>query len=198
MIGNDIVDLKLAEVQSIWWRQGFLDKTCTTEEQAMIHRSEMPDQLLWRFWSMKESAYKSVLRLEKKIKLNPLAFQCRVIDQTGGRVIYGDMEFNTVSSANDDFVNTIAYSASFEKSLHERTIRIDPTENPSKMLRQAVIEFNSRQMGCGENEMEIRKNPLGIPELYLSGEKTPAMMSLSHHGRYGSFVITNRGQLRDI
>ena len=36
MIGNDIVDLKLAKNQSNWQRKGFLEKQFTEEEQKTI------------------------------------------------------------------------------------------------------------------------------------------------------------------
>ena len=36
MIGNDIIDLSLAETESNWQRKGFLEKQFTAKEQAII------------------------------------------------------------------------------------------------------------------------------------------------------------------
>ncbi|MFT4791790.1 MAG: phosphopantetheinyl transferase (holo-ACP synthase), partial [Arcticibacterium sp.] len=58
MIGNDVVDLKVAALESNWMRLGFLDKVFSEEEQEVILNSENKSQMVWLFWSMKEAAYK--------------------------------------------------------------------------------------------------------------------------------------------
>ena len=59
MIGNDIVDLELAAVQSNWRRKGFLEKVFTASEREIISSGEDPDLTVWLLWSMKEAAYKA-------------------------------------------------------------------------------------------------------------------------------------------
>ena len=56
MIGNDVIDLQLAAVQSNWQRPGFREKIVTEGENHLIDAAEDPFQTVWRLWSMKESA----------------------------------------------------------------------------------------------------------------------------------------------
>ena len=58
MIGNDIVDLKLASIQSNWQRKGFLNKVFTKKEQTLILNASNSFEMVWLLWSIKESAYK--------------------------------------------------------------------------------------------------------------------------------------------
>ena len=45
MIGNDVVDLKLAATESNWKRKGYLDKLFSVAEQEYIFNAE--NQLKW-------------------------------------------------------------------------------------------------------------------------------------------------------
>ena len=47
MIGNDIVDLALAQKESNWKRKGFLDKIFTLQEQLFINLSENQEIEVW-------------------------------------------------------------------------------------------------------------------------------------------------------
>jgi phosphopantetheinyl transferase (holo-ACP synthase) len=58
LIGNDIIDLSVAKIESNWHRKGFLEKQFTSNEQQLILASTNSFDLVWRFWSMKEAAYK--------------------------------------------------------------------------------------------------------------------------------------------
>ena len=57
MIGNDIIDLSLAKIESNWQRRGFLEKQFTANEQKLILAAKNSFVLVWKFWSMKEAAY---------------------------------------------------------------------------------------------------------------------------------------------
>lgn len=58
MIGNDIVDLELAKIESNWRRPGYLNKIFTSFEQKLINEAENPTLMVWLLWSMKEASYK--------------------------------------------------------------------------------------------------------------------------------------------
>ena len=56
MVGNDIVDLGLADINA-WKRKRFLDKVLTPSEQLLMLDSVDPGTFFWVLWSMKESAF---------------------------------------------------------------------------------------------------------------------------------------------
>ena len=81
MIGNDIVDIEEAKRMSNWQRPRFLEKIFTDKEQYLIKSSENPFILVWRFWSMKEAAYKLYTQLKPSRFYRPKSFECD-IDKT--------------------------------------------------------------------------------------------------------------------
>lgn len=190
MIGNDIVDLGLAEVQSNWRRKGFLKKVFTANERLMIFRSLEPDVLVWKLWSMKESAYKARLRVQKKIKIDPRAFECVVLNKKEGQVYCEGKTYLTLSSTNEDFIHTIAYSGKFEIALYQDIVLMNQTKGSSKVLYEALISEMALRMAWNKDDVVIEKNELGIPELYRLDRKSSILCSLSHHGRYGSYIAT--------
>lgn len=190
MIGNDIVDLKLAEKQSNWRRKGFMEKVFSANEQAMIFEAEKPDFMVWRLWSMKESAYKARLRIQKQIQINPKDFECQILSDQKGMVYFGSKLYHTRSEMNDNFVHTQACSKEFEDSLLSKVIDMDQSRLGSNQLYNAAILSVVTSANPEKPDVEIRKNNLGIPELFRMGKKMPVLCSLSHHGRYGSYVIS--------
>jgi phosphopantetheine--protein transferase-like protein len=191
MIGNDIVDLKLAEKQSNWRRKGFLEKVFSANEQTIIFEAEKPDLMVWRLWSMKESAYKARLRVQKQIQINPKDFDCHILKDRMGMVHCGNKMYHTRSEINDDFVHTQAFSREFDDSLFSKVIAIDQSRLGSKQLYNAAILSVVTGANPEKPYVVIRKNSLGIPELYKMGKKMLVLCSLSHHGRYGSYLISN-------
>ena len=189
MIGNDIVDLKLAVKQSNWRRKGFMEKVFSVNEQAMIFDAAKPDLMVWRLWSMKESAYKARLRIRQRIEINPRDFECHILNDQKGMVHCGSKMYHTRSEMNDDFVHTQACSKEFDDSLFSKVIDLDQGRLGSKQLYIAAISSVVANANREKCDVHIRKNSLGIPELYRTGKKMAVLCSLSHHGRYGSYLI---------
>lgn len=112
MIGNDIVDLVQADIDSNWRRKGYLDKVFTKKEQAMIMESLNPSQMVWLLWSMKEAAYKIHSRLTGWNALAPLRIQCIELHlkdtRATGTVICKQVQYFTQSCVSKDFIHTIA------------------------------------------------------------------------------------------
>ncbi|MEM0543609.1 4'-phosphopantetheinyl transferase superfamily protein [Flavobacterium sp. j3] len=103
MIGNDIVDLKLAHQESNWQRKGFLAKLFTAHEQQLILSSCTPESMVWNLWSRKEAAYKIYNRLSGQRVFNPKSFECM-----DNKVCFYNTIFYTQTQVTSDFVYTIA------------------------------------------------------------------------------------------
>jgi len=191
MIGNDIVDLKLAEKQSNWRRRGFLEKVFSPDERGMIFNTAEPDLMVWKLWSMKESAYKARLRVQKRIQLNPKDFNCHMLTERMGMVNCANQIYHTTSEINEDYVHTEAFEGGINARLLSKVITINQSGLCSKPLYNAAISSVEISMNFDKNEVVIKKNSLGIPELYRMGKKMLVLCSLSHHGRYGSYLISN-------
>ena len=104
MVGNDIIDLKKATVESNWQREGFLNKIFTNNEQNSIHDSVDPFLLVWRLWSMKESVYKVFIQKGGQRAFNPSKIDCRVINENVGYVIMANERFEVSSTLNSEYI----------------------------------------------------------------------------------------------
>lgn len=108
MLGNDIVDLDLAKIQSNWRRKNYLNKIFTAEEQLLIASANHPDEMVWLLWSMKESAYKIHNRETGIRNFAPKSLSCTIDAQTYGEVKINDSIYFTKSNVQKAFIHTIA------------------------------------------------------------------------------------------
>ncbi|TCD10197.1 4-phosphopantetheinyl transferase family protein [Pedobacter frigidisoli] len=113
MVGNDIVDLQLAKVQSNWQRKGYLEKVFNENERLLISSAENPDVIVWLLWSMKEAAYKIHNRVNGIREYAPKKLNCFIVpkvDLTRGRVNIDGAVYFTKSSINSAYLHTISSS----------------------------------------------------------------------------------------
>ena len=163
MIGNDIIDLALAQKESNWKRKGFLDKVFTPREQRLIMNSNNPEIMVWNLWSRKEAAYKIYSRQSQQRVLIPLQLECfdSGVKEDGihGTVICYDATYFTKTNITSDFVETIAVlqMSDFEK--------IKPFFD-----KQKLIKIN------------------GIPNYFDERELVLKPVSKSHHGRFERMI----------
>jgi phosphopantetheinyl transferase (holo-ACP synthase) len=167
MIGNDVIDLQLAQHQSNWQREGFLQKLFTTEEQLLITKDPEPERMVWLLWSMKEAAYKIYNRQTKKRAYIPKKLQCTLLSKgnfySTGQVFCEDELYHTKTILSTDSIHTIAVSHLTD-------------------LNQ-VIEIENKGITKDEN---------GIPYFITKPNTAAQDVSLSHHGRFEKVVKLNK------
>ena len=193
MIGNDIVDLKEASLKSNWERPGFLKKIFSTKEQKLIKNADQPFEMVWRMWSMKESAYK--LYFQK----NPLAtrgfYPCKIktkiLTHEKGQVFLEKEKFLTRTQTQPSYIFTTAFSD--PNILNENGIFYLPKKNyqfQSYFIRQKLFGHIAKQKQFKQEELELRNGKNHIPKLYYRAKLLPLKCSLTHHGNYGGFSIS--------
>jgi phosphopantetheinyl transferase (holo-ACP synthase) len=190
MIGNDIVDISLASTQSNWRRTGFLEKLFSKSEIDLVMRDECPTIMVWRLWSMKESAYKANYRLDKVRKFNPKQLECKLIDDQLGEVKISTNLYKIRTEINQLYIHSIALKDRFKKSIqqniHNKGSILNSSELYDLLLQHVAISGN-----YNKHELLLRKTTEFIPELYSSKNKLKTICSLSHHGKYGAYIFTN-------
>ncbi|MGV9003743.1 4'-phosphopantetheinyl transferase family protein [Flavobacterium sp.] len=112
MIGNDVIDLKLAQQESNWQRKGYLDKLFSEAEQAFIFNAKNQTEMVWILWSIKESVYKAYLRIEYNRGFYPSKIEITSLEQKQhdyyAEITLFKHRFNGKSTVNLDFIHTIA------------------------------------------------------------------------------------------
>lgn len=180
-IGNDIVDLNLAKIQSNWQRPGFLEKQFSQKERAIILNSENPFLQVWLFWSMKEAAYKCHVQQFQKRFFAPKKIACKMISKTEGIATINTAVYILNIKISNSYIHTIATKETNFKMVSELFF-IDKNTSQTKIIDDNLLSFFS-------NETSIKKNEIGIPFLYKDDSKLPISISKSHHGNYGGFAI---------
>jgi hypothetical protein len=180
MIGNDVIDLHLAEQESNWQRKGYLSKIFTAAEQDMICQASVPSDMVWLFWSCKEAVYKIVNRITNLRIYNPAKFSCTLFDDgdrtISGKVFYEGRTYPFISYRNSNCIHTVAVS-------HDVFLQnIDIYTGNS--LPSQLFTDNS-----------LVKNQDGIPYLMNCCTYSPAPVSISHHGDYVG-LVQNRTPLK--
>ena len=183
MIGNDIVDLNLARLQSNWERQGYLQKLFTEDEQKFIVNSNNQELNVWLFWSMKEAVYKAVQRKYKLERFyNPKQFVCSQVQLTPekarGEVSYQDEIFKTTSELFPDKILSYTANSEFSHFSEEKNARF--------LLLQKVSE----RFLIPLDSLNITKTGQGIPLITYHGDNLQIPFSLSHHGNYSAYALS--------
>ena len=141
MIGNDIVDLHLAKVQSNWQRSNYLEKICTLKEQNFIRNCSNPEVELWKLWSRKEATYKIYNRETGIRGYLPWKLECSIPEDFEGQhrstVTIEDKLYFTETVVNSDLVYTVAVS---EVALFSQIISIERTHKIIKINDLPVLE----------------------------------------------------------
>ena len=154
MIGNDVIDLSVARLESNIYRKNYLQKILTHQELSELQRRLDPEIHFWLLWSMKESAYKSFNRSSGIRLYNPSSFECYP-DENGleGIVRFGPEIFFCRTAINLDYIET--FGCENEKLISEIKSAEGLTIN--KINDYPYIEFADAKI---------------------------AIASLSHHGRF--------------
>lgn len=159
MIGNDVVDLKLATIESNWKRKGYLDKIYTELEQNWIRNAQNPTEMVWILWSIKESTYKAYQRISNNRGYFPLKIKI-------AEITYEEKELFSKIELNHQLFHGKSY-----------------IEN--NIVHSIVVQFEAdfKKLHYLENEVYY-KNYLGLP----FSTKNDKPLSISHHGRCREMV----------
>ena len=181
MIGNDIIDLSLAKIQSNWQRRGFLEKQFSVNEQQLILRSTNSFILVWRFWSMKEAAYKIFTQQNEIRFFAPKNFDCLLISEKEGMVFYKDQIFYTSSTVTQNYIFTLACYEKLTKA-YSKFVMPEFIDRMIKIKLEDITTFSA-------TEIEQKKSKNGAPFYYYKDILLTRSCSISHHGNYGVFSL---------
>lgn len=159
MIGNDVVDLATAKIESNWKRKGFLSKQFTTYEQILIQKASNQDEMVWMLWSLKESTYKAYQRINYNRGFYPIKIEIQSLEL----------------SDNEYFATTSLFNITFYGKTHIENEVIHSIVLLSNSDFKKVTNYTTNTILKDKNSLpfcSITKNPL----------------SISHHGAFKKIV----------
>jgi len=179
VLGNDVVDLKQASIDSNWQREGYLRKIYTVQEQELILDAEQPATMLWLLWTMKEASYKVLNRLTGVRNYSPLSYVCMnlVIRDTdvSGMVTAGNYSLYIKAEITEEMVHS---AAMLREELLDQLI-IHHLCNSSHYMD----DFNLSCAGY-----RLTKDSTGLPQITNLLTSVTSEASVSHHGRYTAIL----------
>lgn len=186
MIGNDVVDLRLAAVQSNWRRKGFIEKVFTSQEQELITTAIDPDHIVWLLWSMKEAAYKIHQRRYKlQRRLNWLGQECHILckDNSGasGKVRIEKDWYYTSSEISMEALCSFAVK---DKNLQVKNVLL---KNHGREAKAQLKKELAKRFLLDPTALAVKKDPEGIPFVTYRERLFFSSFSLSSHGRFSGY-----------
>lgn len=174
MIGNDVVDLKLAHLHSKWNKDSFQEKVLHPRELEKFKDKALNFQQFWKIWSCKETAYKAHQR-EFKLKpsINPSQFYVNEINETQSEVKVNQSIYKVESLIQENYIYT------FTQTIDYFSIQNFKVDKPG---HQYAYNLNRNHFNS-----IIEKDGNGIPDLKVNFKKYP--VSITHHGNFLAFLV---------
>ena len=189
MTGNDIVDLKQAATESNWQRKGFLEKIFTPLEQSYIAEAVVQEQMVWKLWSMKESAYKIYTRQYGGRFFAPQQLKCVLLAGQLGKVCINNLTYQTSTIVTKNYIYSIARTKNSENPVFfSHSFRI-PEVDQDKFVYKKIISVYAEAWQKQKEYLTLIKDINGAPLLYSKKERSKIPVSITHHGRYAAFTI---------
>ncbi|MFK7807493.1 MAG: 4'-phosphopantetheinyl transferase superfamily protein [Saprospiraceae bacterium] len=197
MIGNDIVDLQLAKKESNWKRPRFLQKIFTEKEQMCIATAPNKELAVWLLWSKKESAYKIVARIKKCRFYAPKKLETMTTNldssslRNDGKVFFEGYTFSTKSKITNTHIHTIAQLENNKSTMLINSFRLAKSDHLSqrKITAQKLLEDYAKRNKLSTAELSIQKDEWKIPYLFYKNQRQDTVVSISHHGYFGAYVL---------
>lgn len=187
MIGNDIIDLQLAGVQSDWQRPRFRERVFTANENQLIDSTEDPFYTAWRLWSMKESGYKALVRLLPKRFFSPKKLECSIAVNGSSSIRIGEFTFLAKTVREGERLHTTAQFDG-EQPTRGECFTIPSAEDDSRYCHRRLRHYCAELWSLSIEQVHLEKTDLGAPQVSCLSHSKELAASISHHGRFGAFI----------
>lgn len=202
IFGNDIVDLKDNDCSIEHLNPRFINKISTTKEIKNFFKDQYEKNFdnftnLWKLWSLKESAYKTISR----IYYTPVfRYKDYEVQENFKIVKHNNIELKTHIFIDHEYIFTITFLSGMCDYISKQPIenysfcsfiKIDKEIiNYSKEIRSFIQfifkEFFNKKVTIYRH-FDIQHKILMPPFLYMEQNFYP--ISLSHHGRFLAFTV---------
>lgn len=198
MLGNDIIDLEEVLHSGQAKRVGFQERICTLAELSPLQRFFSRELSIWILWALKESAYKCYIQAGGLPVFAPKKFTVAVETiselQVSAHLHTPVGQFKGQIQVNSTYLIAESWRSELALQPIHRGIQILNAKfqkEKSILLKQAFCQHFSKSHQVDIGELEVRKDHLNVPAIYLAEEKLPYTLSLSHHGSWGLFSYRN-------
>lgn len=205
--GNDIVDLNAPHAKEKSRHARYVDRILTDEEKYALVESDCPDDMLWMFWTAKETALKVVRKIDGTVHAIPGKYRCRLGRTEGwvsGVVHTPVKDVRVAIRHGENYLHCIGTLSPHhpERELvygvHQLYTSEDATydcssDEASEYVRTMVKNRVTGYLSGDDGEVMITshtsKEWRGFPEVMVNGRRVAVDLSLSHDGRYVAYAF---------
>ncbi|WP_448699580.1 4'-phosphopantetheinyl transferase superfamily protein [Mucilaginibacter sp. AW1-3] len=217
--GNDIV--ALGSVNKLRTnRFNFYSKILSVSEQQLYQSSRLTslsfEYYVWLLWSVKESAYKYLKRLEPQLIFSPVniivqttapaeghlekdhtLFECESKTFSRefytGKVTYAAHTLYFRSIITTDWITTVVNDTESFENVYWGVKTINDVDNESRSTE--VRDFLLNKLSKFFGTLRIEKSPVGYPFIFKHERDLHIPASLAHDGRFVgySFILDDLG-----
>jgi hypothetical protein len=181
MLGNDVVDL--AERDGPERHPRYDARAFGAAERRLLAREAAPERLRQLLWAAKESAFKALRRLDPATIFSPRRFAVELDATLRGRVRTPFGEVFIRGRVDGDCVHVVATDRENPGAALLQGVARSSDPDSSRAVRTLAIAELSARLSRAPGELWIERLNR-TPVLRLRGRSSPAVLSLSHHGRF--------------
>jgi hypothetical protein len=184
LIGNDVVDLFDPETAPAALHPRFDARVFSSAERARLDAAPDRARLRWALWAAKEAAYKAARRLDTALPFHPRRF-----DVDGDVVWHRGRPFPVRVRESGDALHAVAVAEGEDPgSAAWGLAEVAAGSAAGDVARALALAAAARRLGVRRSALAVGRAGR-MPVLLLRGVPCPALLSLSHHGRYAAFAL---------
>lgn len=219
-VGIDVVDLADPRCRGKAADRRFVERILHASEAAAVASDPDPDRALWRLWAAKEAAFKVVSKTEGApppfvhaafrmdgdlVRWRAREVPVRLEERGEALVVVAweaesgdlDVRWDVAEAGAVDPDPGLDLDALVRRHLHEAE-RPPVHSRPSALVRLAARRALAEALAAPEARVAVvcPGGPAGRvpPVAHLDGQRAPADVSLSHHGRYLAWAVRVSGR----
>ena len=178
MIGNDLVHLPTARIESNPLRPRWIEKVFSVTEQSFLQNCDELELWLWTLWSIKEATYKIHQRqfcLKPTFNPKEIEVDCYLLSNGLGTSKVGGEKYSIRYQYSKDCIHSIA--------------RISGNDQFTMFCNQPELFTDCKSKQLFDTRYDIQKLEYNIPvaEYRKNGDLVP--ISISHHGSLWIAVV---------
>jgi phosphopantetheinyl transferase (holo-ACP synthase) len=204
-IGNDILSLKSKQNLQSFSNPKYITKVLNNSEIMLTEGINLA-LLTSLCWSIKESAYKVLVKTGFEITFAPKMFTVNVIDMQQFikakkscnenllipeiKVTAYGLNFYSFPEITGEYMHSVSSLKKDDQVNIYRNVReIRNKKNESKEAVSFLLEAIAEKTGACPDELDLMKNERNIPILMQKGLPLNIDVSLSHDGNYVSYAF---------
>lgn len=195
--GNDIVALTAVDIQRTI-SPNFYSKFIIPQERDLYEQSSALKTVpfydfVWLLWSIKESAYKYVKRLQPELIFSPSKFVVESIEEAGdflvGTVLFQDIKLYYSSLLTEEYIETVVDAQKAFDDVYHEVIKIDQSDSESQSAAVRTLVLQKLKSVLRRDDLTISKADAGYPVIWLAGKPLDIPLSFAHHDCFVGYAF---------